>query len=66
MKFKQKKADSGTAVAEDFGTVDVHGQDVGRRVVGQGHEVRGAGKEGAEHGEVGPVVGLTPFLFFFG
>lgn len=32
-------------------------------MVGYGHEVRGAGEEGAEHGKVGSVVGLTPFLF---
>lgn len=63
MEFEQKEANSGTAMGEDLGAVDVDGQDVGRGVVVQGHEVRGAGEEGAEHGEVGSVVSLTPFLF---
>ena len=32
--------------------------------MGDGHKVRGTGEEGAEHGEVGSVMGLTPSLFF--
>lgn len=49
-------------MGEDFGAVDVYGQGGGRGNVGDGHELRGAGEEGAEHGEVGSVVGLAPFL----
>lgn len=63
MEFEQKKTDGWTSMGEDLGTVDVDCQSLGRGTVGQGHEVRGAGEEGAEHGEVGSVVGLAPFLF---
>lgn len=64
MEFEQKTANGGTSMGEDLGAVDVDGQGFGRGMVGQGHEVGGAGEEGAEHGEVGSVVGLAPFLFF--
>lgn len=49
-------------MGENFGAVDMYGQGGGRGDLGDSYELRGVGGEGAEHVEVGSVVGLTPFL----
>lgn len=48
-------------MGENFGAVDMYGQG-GRGDLGDSYELRGVGGKGAEHVEVGSVVGLTPFL----